>query len=127
MTGFTEFATMRIPTLPSEVAPDGSAARILLGLAGGTMAHFELPAGATSRAVTHRRRCSLAWPKSPNFCPREAWTWDGKNVNNGALAHEESVAKIPPGVGPQFPQPWNIGESEIFEESGQELPIAATA
>ena len=54
MTGFTEFATMRIPTLPSELAPDGSAARVLLGLTGGTMAHFELPAGATSRAVTHR-------------------------------------------------------------------------
>ena len=28
--------------------------RILLGLTGGSMAHFELPPGQTSRAVTHR-------------------------------------------------------------------------
>ncbi len=54
MTSFSEFATMRIPTQPTEVAPDGSAARVLLGLPGGTMTHFELPAGATSRAVRHR-------------------------------------------------------------------------
>jgi mannose-6-phosphate isomerase-like protein (cupin superfamily) len=36
------------------VAPDGTAARLLLSLAGGSMAHFELPAGAVSQAVTHR-------------------------------------------------------------------------
>jgi mannose-6-phosphate isomerase-like protein (cupin superfamily) len=36
------------------VAPDGTAARMLLSLAGGSMAHFELPAGAVSHAVTHR-------------------------------------------------------------------------
>ena len=48
------FATTRLPSRPSEIAPDGSAVRILLGLAGGTMAHFELRAGETSRAVTHR-------------------------------------------------------------------------
>ena len=50
----SEFATIRLPARPTETAPDGSAVRVLLGLAGGTMAHFELPAGATSRAVTHR-------------------------------------------------------------------------
>ena len=49
-----EFATVRLPAQPTETAPDGSAVRVLLGLTGGTMAHFELPAGATSRAVTHR-------------------------------------------------------------------------
>jgi mannose-6-phosphate isomerase-like protein (cupin superfamily) len=36
------------------VAPDGTAVRLLLNLAGGSMAHFELPAGAVSHAVTHR-------------------------------------------------------------------------
>ena len=36
------------------VAPDGTAVRLLLSLAGGSMAHFELPAGAVSQAVTHR-------------------------------------------------------------------------
>lgn len=49
----TEFATTRIPTGRTAVAPDGSDVRVLLGLAGGGMAHFELPAGKVSRAVTH--------------------------------------------------------------------------
>ena len=35
-------------------APDGTAVRLLLSLVGGSMAHFELPAGAVSHAVTHR-------------------------------------------------------------------------
>ena len=35
-------------------APDGTALRLLLTLAGGSLAHFELPAGATSHAVAHR-------------------------------------------------------------------------
>jgi mannose-6-phosphate isomerase-like protein (cupin superfamily) len=35
-------------------APDGTAVRLLLSLAGGSMAHFELPAGAVSHAVKHR-------------------------------------------------------------------------
>ena len=46
-----------IKTLGSAIdatAPDGTAVRLLLSLAGGSMAHFELPAGAVSQAVTHR-------------------------------------------------------------------------
>ena len=35
-------------------APDGTAVRLLLRLAGGSMAHFELLAGAVSHVVTHR-------------------------------------------------------------------------
>jgi mannose-6-phosphate isomerase-like protein (cupin superfamily) len=35
-------------------APDGTAVRLLLSLAGGSMAHFELPAGAISHAVKHK-------------------------------------------------------------------------
>ena len=50
----TEFATLRLPREPTAVAPDGCDVRVLLGLAGGGMAHFELAAGGTSRAVTHR-------------------------------------------------------------------------
>lgn len=49
-----EFATTRLPSQPTETAPDGCAVRVLLGLTGGTMAHFELPARGTSRAVAHR-------------------------------------------------------------------------
>lgn len=50
----TEFETKRLPGDPDVTAPDGSDVRILLGLEGGTMAHFELAPGQTSRAVTHR-------------------------------------------------------------------------
>ena len=50
----TEFQSMRLPGARDVVAPDGSDVRILLGLAGGGMAHFELPPRRTSRAVTHR-------------------------------------------------------------------------
>jgi len=49
-----EFDTTRLPVPPTVVAPDGSDVRVLLGLAGGGMAHFTLAAGAVSRAVAHR-------------------------------------------------------------------------
>jgi mannose-6-phosphate isomerase-like protein (cupin superfamily) len=48
------FTTTRRPHDPTAVAPDGSDVRVLLGLAGGSMAEFELAAGAVSAAVTHR-------------------------------------------------------------------------
>jgi mannose-6-phosphate isomerase-like protein (cupin superfamily) len=39
---------------PDDTAPHGFQKRILLQLASGGMAHFELPPGKTSRAVCHR-------------------------------------------------------------------------
>jgi len=48
-----EFATMRVPVARTTVATDGSDVRVLLDLEGGGMAHFELPPGETSTAVTH--------------------------------------------------------------------------
>jgi mannose-6-phosphate isomerase-like protein (cupin superfamily) len=48
------FRSMRLPNARDVVATDGSDVRILLGLAGGTMAHFQLAPGHTSSAVTHR-------------------------------------------------------------------------
>jgi mannose-6-phosphate isomerase-like protein (cupin superfamily) len=50
----TPFATTRLPADPTLKAPDGSDVRVLLGLAGGGMAHFELAAGEVAKAVTHR-------------------------------------------------------------------------
>ena len=50
----TGFSTKRLPVVRDAVAPDGSDVRILLGVKGGGMAHFELPPGQTSTAVTHR-------------------------------------------------------------------------
>ena len=48
------FETMRLPPRPDAVAPDGSDVRVLLQLAGGSMAHFELGPRQTSTAVTHQ-------------------------------------------------------------------------
>jgi mannose-6-phosphate isomerase-like protein (cupin superfamily) len=49
-----DFETMRLPAVPTEVAPDGSDVRVLLlGTAGG-MAHFELAPGKASKATRHR-------------------------------------------------------------------------
>lgn len=48
------FDTMRLPAARDVTAPDGSDVRILLRLARGSMAHFELASGQTSRAVVHR-------------------------------------------------------------------------
>ena len=50
----TAFQAMQLPSARDVVATDGSDVRILLGLAGGTMAHFQLSPGHTSSAVTHR-------------------------------------------------------------------------
>ena len=48
------FETKRLPALPTATAPDGTAVRPLLQLNGGSVAHFELAAGQTSKAVAHR-------------------------------------------------------------------------
>ena len=45
---------MALPTHADAVAPDGSDVRVLLSVAGGSLAHFELGAGDTSIAVEHR-------------------------------------------------------------------------
>jgi mannose-6-phosphate isomerase-like protein (cupin superfamily) len=50
----TAFRAMQLPSARDVVATDGCDVRILLGLAGGTMAHFQLSPGHTSSAVTHR-------------------------------------------------------------------------
>jgi mannose-6-phosphate isomerase-like protein (cupin superfamily) len=50
----TLFETRHLPAEPTATAPDGSDVRVLLGLAGGGMAHFSLEAGRTAKAVRHR-------------------------------------------------------------------------
>ena len=47
----TDFATLHLPTDPTVTAPDGSDVRVLLGLPGGSMAHFELKAGQVAKAA----------------------------------------------------------------------------
>jgi mannose-6-phosphate isomerase-like protein (cupin superfamily) len=47
-------ATMPVDDAPEVVAPDGSAVRVLVRTASGSMARFTLPPFAVSRAVVHR-------------------------------------------------------------------------
>jgi mannose-6-phosphate isomerase-like protein (cupin superfamily) len=49
-----EFETRQLPVERDAVAPDGSDVRVLLRLAGGSMAHFQLAPGTVSSAVMHR-------------------------------------------------------------------------
>ncbi len=48
------FESIVLPAEPSAIAPDGSEVRVLLGVAGGGLAHFELAPKRTSVAVVHR-------------------------------------------------------------------------
>jgi mannose-6-phosphate isomerase-like protein (cupin superfamily) len=48
------FTERLLPAQHDTVAPDGSQVRLLLRLAGGSMAHFELGAGEVSRPQRHR-------------------------------------------------------------------------
>ena len=82
----SEFASMRLPRDRSVVAPDGSDVRVLLGLASGGMAHFELAAGKTSAAVTHRTVAEIWYVLSGRG---EMWRKQG--------AREETIA-LEPGV-----------------------------
>ncbi len=50
----SDFTTKRLPEERSAVAPDKSDVQPLLKLKGGSMAHFGLASGRTSRAVEHR-------------------------------------------------------------------------
>jgi mannose-6-phosphate isomerase-like protein (cupin superfamily) len=55
------FETKSPAPTPDAVAPDGTAVRLLASLAGGSFAHFELPAGAVSRAIVHRTVEEIWW------------------------------------------------------------------
>jgi len=50
----TPFATLDRARAQHAAAPDGSDVRVLLGVAGGGIAEFELAAGQVSTAVTHQ-------------------------------------------------------------------------
>jgi mannose-6-phosphate isomerase-like protein (cupin superfamily) len=49
-----DFNSLQLPETLTALAPDGSEVRVLLGLKGGGMAHFQLAPGQVSTAVTHR-------------------------------------------------------------------------
>lgn len=104
----SRFATMRLPALPTTVAPDGSDVRVLLGLGAGGMAHFELGAARVARAVTHRTVEEVWFVVAGRG---EMWRRQG--------GHEETVA-LEPGVCLTIP----LGTHFQFRASATE-PVAA--
>lgn len=80
------FDTMRLPVEPTVIAPDGSDVRVLLGLSGGGMAHFELGAGQVAQAVTHQTVEEIWFVVAGRG---EMWRKQGN--------HEETV-RLEPGV-----------------------------
>ena len=102
------FDTKRLPILPDVIAPDGSAVRILLQLAGGSMAHFELAPGQTARAVAHRT-------------VEELWYFlGGRGEMWRKLGAKEEVVAVGPGVAVSLPR----GTHFQFRSFGPE-PLAA--
>ena len=104
------FATMRLPAAPDVAAPDGSDVRVLLGLAGGGLAHFELAPGRTSRAVAHRTVEEIWY-----FLQGEGEMWR-------KAGEQEEVVRVEPGVCLTIP----LGTQFQFRALGFE-PLAAVA
>ncbi|HET6868554.1 MAG TPA: amino acid racemase [Solirubrobacteraceae bacterium] len=102
------FGTKRLPTTRDVVAPDGSDVRVLLGVRGGGLAHFELAAGQTSVAVRHRS-VEEVW----YFLRGEGEMWRKSG-------EAEEVVPVSPGVCITIP----LGTSFQFRAGGDE-PLAA--
>ena len=121
------FETMRLPAAPDSVAPDGSDVRVLVRMDRGSLAHFELAAGRTSRAVAHRTVDEIWYVLNGRG---EMWRWQGDRETTVAL--EAGVcASIPAGTRFQFratgPEPLQVvgitmpawpGEGEAYEVEG---------
>ena len=126
-----DFSTKRLPATPDAIAPDGSDVRILLGLDGGSMAHFELAAGETSIAVAHRTIEEIWY-----FLTGSGEMWRKQNHREEIVPVEPGVcATIPVGTHFQFRSlrgeplaaigitmpPWP-GEDEAYEVEGKWTP-----
>lgn len=82
----TGFSATTLPSVHDVLAPDGSEVRILLSLAGGSMAHFLLPVGRISRAVRHKTVEEIWYILSGTG---EMWQWaDG----------DETILALMPGT-----------------------------
>jgi len=102
------FETKELPANRDAVAPDGADVRILLGLKGGSMAHFSLAPGETSRAVAHRT-------------VEEIWFFvSGQGEMWRQQAGDEQVVEVWPGVCLSIP----LGTSFQFRCTGQD-PLEA--
>jgi mannose-6-phosphate isomerase-like protein (cupin superfamily) len=102
------FGTKRLPAQPDVLAPDGSQVRLLLQLTGGSLAHFELAPGHTSRAVVHRT-------------VEEIWYFlGGQGEMWRRFGDQEEVTAVEAGVSITLP----VGTRFQFRSLGPE-PLAA--
>ena len=102
--------TTHLPAERTAVAPDGSDVRVLLGLRGGGMAHFELGPQQVSKAVTHRT-------------VEEIWFFvSGRGQMWRSEGEESDVVDVYPGVCLTVP----LGCHFQFRSLGHE-PLAAIA
>jgi mannose-6-phosphate isomerase-like protein (cupin superfamily) len=123
----TEFATQHLPVERDAVAPDQSDVRVLVQLTRGGMAHFELGAGRTSRAVAHRTVEEIWF-----FLSGRGEMWRRQNAREEVVAVRAGVClTIPLGTHFQFRSlgdeplaavgvtmpPWP-GEGEAYEVAG---------
>ena len=104
----TNFSTIQLPDTPDAIAPDGSNVRVLLELAGGGMAHFELAPGEISTAIAHRT-------------VEEIWFFvNGCGEMWRKQDHREEVVRIQPYVCITIP----LGTHFQFRAFGQEPLVA---
>ncbi len=102
------FQTKPLPANRDVIAPDGSDVRVLLGVRGGGLAHFELAAGQTSIAVRHRS-------------VEEVWYFlSGKGEMWRKSGDDEEVVAVSPAVCITIP----LGTSFQFRAGGDE-PLTA--
>jgi mannose-6-phosphate isomerase-like protein (cupin superfamily) len=104
------FETLALPARPDARAPDGSDVRVLLRLAGGSVAHFALAPGRVSLAVTHRTVEEIWYVLGGRG---EMWRRQGER---------ESVVPLEAGVCLTIP----LGTHFQFRSTGPE-PFAAVA
>jgi mannose-6-phosphate isomerase-like protein (cupin superfamily) len=104
------FDTMQLPFGRDVVAPDGSDVRILLQLPGGSLAHFELAPGGTSRAVAHRTVDEI-W-----------YVLGGRGEMWRSQAGAEETVTLQPGTCLSIP----VGTHFQFRSTG-DAPLAAVA
>jgi mannose-6-phosphate isomerase-like protein (cupin superfamily) len=104
------FETARASRERDVVAADGSDVRVLLALSGGSMAHFTLAPGQTSRAVTHRTVDEIWYVVSGRG---EMWR---------KLGTQEEIVPLEPGVCVTIP----VGTHFQFRASGS-TALAAVA
>ena len=110
----TGFATKMLASQADVLAPDGSQVRLLVRLAGGSMAHFQLAPGQIARPVIHRTVEELWFVTAGTG---EIWRLQNGRSEIVALSAGLSLT-IPAGTAFQF----RAASSEALEIIGVTMP-----